>query len=72
MDDIVRIQRRCNMPNRKTDDQRTGPRPEELEPGESQPAGQPMPEDSVESEGEKLARETERGLDRALNRIPAG
>jgi hypothetical protein len=31
-----------------------------------------MPEDTVESEGEKQARETERGLDRALNRIPGG
>jgi hypothetical protein len=36
------------------------------------PDGQPLPEDSVESDGEKLARETERGFDHALNRIPAG
>lgn len=60
------------MPTRKKDDQRAGPRPEELEPGENLPDGQPMPEDSVESEGEKHARDTERGLDHALNRMPAG
>ncbi|MEO8313479.1 MAG: hypothetical protein ABI645_01680 [Pseudomonadota bacterium] len=60
------------MPTRKKDDQRAGPRPEEMDTGESISDGQPMPEDSVESEGEKLARETERGPDRALNRIPAG
>jgi hypothetical protein len=60
------------MPTRKKDDQRAGPRPEELETGESLPDGQPVPEDSVESDGEKQARETERGLDHALTRIPAG
>jgi hypothetical protein len=60
------------MPTRKKDDQRVGPRPEELDTGESLPNGQPMPEDSVESDGEKQARETERGFDHALNRIPAG
>jgi hypothetical protein len=49
-----------------------GRRPEELDAGDSLPDGQPMPEDTVESEGEKQARETERGLDRALNRIPGG
>jgi hypothetical protein len=60
------------MPTRKKDDQRAGPRPEELDTNDSLPQGQPLPEDSVESESEKLARETERGLDHALNRIPAG
>jgi hypothetical protein len=40
--------------------------------GSGMPDGQPMPEDDAETDGEKLARETERGLDRALNRIPAG
>jgi hypothetical protein len=57
---------------RKRDDQRAGPRPEELETGESVPDGQPVQEDNAESDGEKHARETQRGLDRALTRIPAG
>jgi hypothetical protein len=39
---------------------------------DSFPEGQPMPEDTVESEGEKQAREIERGLDHALGRIPPG
>jgi hypothetical protein len=52
-------------------DQATGPGSAEAdEDGPSQPDGQPMPEDTVEGEGERLARETERGLDKALNRVP--
>lgn len=50
-------------------DQAAGPAPEEAESGEDLASHQPMPEDSVESEGEKQAREAERGLDRALTRI---
>jgi len=54
-------------------DQAAGPATEEASPGEgSFPAGQPMPEDTVESEGEKQAREVERGLDKAMNRMPPG
>lgn len=53
-------------------DQSAGPSPEEAESGEDLASHQPMPEDSVESDGERQAREAERGLDRALNRIPAG
>jgi hypothetical protein len=68
----VIFSKEISMPTRKKDDQRAGPRPEEIDGGENFPDGQPIPEDSVESEGEKLARETERGLDHALNRIPAG
>jgi hypothetical protein len=45
---------------------------EAYEEGPSQPEGQPMPEDTLEGEGERFARETERGLDKALNRMPPG
>lgn len=51
-------------------DQSSLPGTEEAGPGEgSFPDGQPMPEDNVESEGEKQAREIERGVDRAMQRI---
>lgn len=54
-------------------DQTAGPPDHETDDeGLSQPEGQPMPEDTVEGEGERLARETERGLDKALNRMPPG
>lgn len=62
------------MAKRKhVNDQSSGPTPEEASPGEgSFPAGQPLPEDTVESEGERQAREVERGLDKALTRMPPG
>ena len=54
-------------------DQTIGPKSGEGEAeGENLPDGQPMPEDQVESDGEKQARDVERGFDRALNRIPPG
>ncbi len=63
------------MPIRKhiRDDQAAGPRPADA-PADSGNVvdGQPMPEDSAESDGEQQAREAERGLDRALTRIPPG
>ena len=60
-------------PRKHPNDQKPGPvDPEADEDGPSQPDGQPMPEDTVEGEGERLARETERGLDKALNRMPPG
>jgi hypothetical protein len=60
------------MRTRRRDDQRAGPRPEDLPAGENSPDGELVPEDSAESEGEKLAKEIERGLDRGLTRIPPG
>ena len=60
------------MRTRKRDDQRAGPRPEELPVGENTPDGELVPQDSAESDGEKQAKEVERGLDLGLTRIPAG
>lgn len=62
------------MPIRKhRNDQATGPGTSDADSsGENIPDGQSLPEDSAESDLEKLGRETERGLDRALNRIPPG
>lgn len=53
-------------------DDAAGPRSEEAESGEKLPDGQPLPEDQAESDGEKQARDVERGFDHALNRIPGG
>ncbi len=54
-------------------DDAAGPKTEEAESsGDTQQEGTPVPADQAESDGEKQAREMERGLDHALNRIPGG
>ncbi len=59
------------MPAKKHhSDDAAGPASEEVEAGHEHSAGQPTPDDQTESDGEKQARDVERGFDHALNRIP--